>query len=84
MFMLFTWNKSKEDRKMKKRQKQETRRKHERQEGSKKAREREISENSNSEKGGGQKRFMQGERKRNIENKQKMPFSRGKNSFFCL
>ena len=54
-----------------------TRRKKERQE-----KERERQRKRNRKRGRPKK--VQGERKRNIENKQKMPFCRGENRVFCL
>ena len=69
---------------MKNRQKQDTKRKQkERQEGRRKdKRKRERQRKRNRKRGRPKK--VKGERKRNIENKQKMPLSKGKNRAFCL
>ena len=79
----FSWNKSKEERNMKKRQKQESKRKQkERQEGRKKTRERERQRKRN-RKGGGQKRLREKERETSKINK-KCPFLGGKQDFLWI
>ena len=76
--------KAKKKEKWKKRQKQGTKRKQkERQEGRKKEKKKRERQRKRNRKWGRPKK-AKGERKRNTENKQKMPFSKGKTRFFVL